>query len=325
VDGVGYALAELIPATYHVDYSGWTDKYSGGIGTVELHTATVLNDGQTIITTGGNTGSGGRTNVYAKDGVSGVVTSKASLPALSWGAAASLLQDGKVCVTGGNNTLISNRVYDSTANTWSTKANLPATRSAHGQTTLADGTVFIAGGSGTLTSTSYDPIANTYTAKASLPATASRTYLTDFPMVTLQNGKVLTVGGNSYTDECDLYNPSTNSWTVDTPYIGYTYSAAAGLLIDGRVIAMGGYGQSQATALYDPSTSTWTSISGSMPMSVMHYKHSISIISALDDYLWILGGNNTSVTLSNAWGGRVASDIPIKGRKNLLAYLASKN
>lgn len=62
---------------------------------------------------------------------------------------ATLLQNGKVLVTGGNNsngTIKNTELYDPTSGTWSTTGNLNTDRAFHTATLLPNGKVLVAGG-----------------------------------------------------------------------------------------------------------------------------------------------------------------------------------
>jgi hypothetical protein len=80
----------------------------------------------------------------------------------------------------------------------------------------------------------------------------------------LQDGRVLVTGGSSAVaiNSCELYDPSTGSWS-DTGKMkkGRTGHGAV-LLPDGRVLVAGGLGSTtplpELTETYDPATGLWT-------------------------------------------------------------------
>jgi hypothetical protein len=79
----------------------------------------------------------------------------------------------------------------------------------------------------------------------------------------LSNGNVIVCGGEysnagSETNKCELYNPSTNSWTAIAPPPGWTNigDAPCCVLPDGRFLL--GYYNGTKTAFLDPHTLTWT-------------------------------------------------------------------
>src|SRR5581483_2453527 len=87
------------------------------------------------------------------------------------------------------------------------------------------------------------------------------------PAVTLPNGKVLVAGGNNpfsgRTTECELYDPTTGTWSV-TGAMNFARSAhTLTLLPDGTVLAAGGNGNNDAET-YDPATGAWTPTANAM-------------------------------------------------------------
>lgn len=154
--------------------------------------------------------------------------------------------------------------------------SLNQVRMGHTATLLANGQVLIAGGYGgypnsgnddVLSSVEiYDPASKTFSFTGGL-ATARELHTA----TTLQNGKVLIVGGatpigGGYTQEtasAEIYDPSTGLFaptgSLTTPRYGHT----ATLLPNGRVLVAGGYQNEtqnsvQTVELYDPTTGTFT-------------------------------------------------------------------
>src|SRR5262252_9930424 len=84
-----------------------------------------------------------------------------------YGAAAALLADGRVLVTGGQASLTTGEVYDPVTNRWTLTGNLVLGRYFHRATTLADGRVLLTGGCiqlacgvATTQAEIYDPVTN---------------------------------------------------------------------------------------------------------------------------------------------------------------------
>lgn len=183
------------------------------------------------------------------DGTTGSATSSCELynPSTgTWSNAAStnaaryfhgttLLQDGKVLVTGGTTSRFpigSAEVYDPTANTWTLTGNMVTARYAHTATLLTDGTVLVAGGEGTSIScgkdcTSYIPTsrveiyneaAGTFTAATSL--TQAQAY---HSATLLGSGRALANGGIGHTATCCVV---LNGASVYTP-LTLTFSATS--------------------------------------------------------------------------------------------------
>jgi YVTN family beta-propeller protein len=192
---------------------------------------------------------------------------------------ATLLPNGKVFVSGGNNYydgawhyLNSTDLYDPVARTFSAGANLLTPRAGHTSVLLADGTVLVAGGDNGGYSPAaeiYDP--NTNTTKVTGSMKRSRAW---FASVLLKSGKVLIVGGSSLGDNtCELYDPTTGLFTLtgSTNVFHGNYMTAT-LLPNGKVLVAGGYTGSQVNdaEIYDPETGTFT-LTGSFNKS--HWMH----------------------------------------------------
>lgn len=130
------------------------------------------------------------------------------------GATATLLNDGRVLLAGGNATLspggtaVSNlaELYSPTSNTWTAAGSLNIGRSGHTATLLANGKVLVTGGvdhSNKVMSSAevYDPATDTWSLTASLPVAAIGHTAT-----LLANGQVLVVGGETGPGLGDIPN-----------------------------------------------------------------------------------------------------------------------
>ncbi|HEX5752830.1 MAG TPA: kelch repeat-containing protein [Archangium sp.] len=212
--------------------------------------------------------------------------------------AASLLPDGRILVTGGQDgtgTLASAEVYSPLAGTWTATAAMTSARYYHGANLLADGKVLVTGGySGSValaTAELYDPATGTWTSAGTM---ASARYL--HAATLLPDGKVLVTGGyraSAVLATAELYDPATGTWTSAGTMASVRYHHAATLLPDGKVLVTGGYNGavSLATAeLYDPATGTWTS-AGSMGSP--RYSHSATLLP--DGKVLVAGGYNGAV------------------------------
>lgn len=197
--------------------------------------------------------------------------------------AATLLPNGKVLVTGGENAtytpVASAELYDPSSGTFSPTGNMTVGRAGHTATLLNNGKVLIAGGySGTTGNAAvsraelYDPATNTFAATTG-SMTAARTYHT---ATLLQSGKVLIAGGDvmSYNASsqslasAEIFDPSSGSFTATGSMTVPRESHAATLLNSGKVLITGGsdgaYGYTPTATLYatsetfDPSTDQFT-------------------------------------------------------------------
>lgn len=128
---------------------------------------------------------------------------------------------------------------------------------------LADGRVLLAGGCCAHDSESgathfFDPTTNQFTRGPDM--STSRRFDEPNELLTLPDGRVLTVGGRN---PGDIYDPVTNTWTPTSPNSMGGQLSGVAPLADGTVLVrtMGPRGDE----IYDPDTDTWrtTSMSGS--------------------------------------------------------------
>ncbi len=179
----------------------------------------------------------------------------------------SVLEDGKVFVTGGYIPTILNttEIYDPVANTWTNKASMINARRLHTQVTFKDAQgnskVMVMGGlnsTGTqLKSTEiYDPLSDAWTAAPDMNYTRFSA-----SAVTLSDGRILVVGGNSNVDNTsEVYSPSDNSWRIYNTSFPTRLDVEIALLgssAGNKVLATGGSGVTDAQ-LFDPLTNTWS-------------------------------------------------------------------
>jgi N-acetylneuraminic acid mutarotase len=254
------------------------------------HTATLLRDGRVLVAGGKNTRSGGPSSPSALgsaeiyDPVRRTWTMTGEMADIRFAHTATLLNDGKVLVVGGSTKeverppIASAELYDPRSGTWASAGALPDARANHTASLLGDGRVLVAGGlsagtapDGKLATTTsvelYDPGTNSWSAGP--PTGVARTLHT---ATTLQNGKVLIVGGfgtgyGDFLKAAELFDPVTNSWTVAGLAIGGRAVHTASLLPNGSVLVVGGGPayedpgsrvDSIATSeVYDPGTNRW--------------------------------------------------------------------
>ncbi len=178
------------------------------------------------------------------------------------GHTATLLGNGKVLVTGGDNSgaLASSELYDPATGTFSATGSLSTARSYHTATLLGNGKVLITGGynSGSpLASTElYDSATGTFSATGSM-ATARGFHTATL----LGNGKVLVTGGLSPVTlaSSELYDPATGTFSATGSLTTARYAHTATLLSNGKVLITGGdNGRLSSSELYDPATGTFS-------------------------------------------------------------------
>ena len=212
---------------------------------------------------------------------------------------ATLLNDGKVLVVGGDARevlrycgppfhctrhvpLASAELFDPASGSFAGTGNMVAPRTLHAATLLGDGKVLVTGGdSGNDFSTPlataeifdistgmFTPTSNMVNARAGHTATL------------LANGKVLVAGGSS-GDAAELFDPATGEFTATGSMETSRTNATATLLKNGDVLVTGGddaSGNPVATAeLYDPATGMFTP-TGSM--SVARAAHTATLLTS---------------------------------------------
>jgi hypothetical protein len=195
-----------------------------------------------------------------------------SLNTARYHLAGTLLQDGMVLVSGGNdfdgNKFTSAELYDPSSGTWGNTGSMNVERSYHTVTLLANGKALVTGGLSNAGVEArcelYDPATGTWS------FTGNMNVAREFhSAVLLADGRVLVAGGGLKATE--IYDPSTGTWsptgnTIDK-HVNDFVPVPLTVLSDGRVLIEGGKAEhNQTTAiaeLYDPATGQW-SVTGSL-------------------------------------------------------------
>ncbi len=150
---------------------------------------------------------------------------------------------------------------------WSpANGDLVQERDSHTSTLLNDGRLIIAGGDSggdDLDSVEFYDSATGFSQEiAGVKLNHARSSHT---ATLLRNGKILVAGGfNAVVNpvESELFDPSTNKWTISGSLHQDRYFHTATLLNNGQVLVVGGYANSGQTLksaeLYDPATGKWT-------------------------------------------------------------------
>jgi len=195
-------------------------------------------------------------------GDSGVIdTGVASMGQGRWGHTATLLEDGRLLVVGGDETFrkpsATAEIYDLTG-MWSSAGSMVEKRAGgHTATLLTDGRVLVVGGS--MLTELYDPSSGQWSSAGNIER--ARLWHT---ATLLEDGRVLIAGGEDANSRkafltAEIYDPSTGEWS-STGGLAEDHSRDKAILLDdGKVLIMG----MLLTEIYDPATGTW-SLAGKM-------------------------------------------------------------
>ncbi len=243
---IAIASAEIFdPATKAFTLTGDMNEPRDG------HTATLLPNGQVLITGGWNQSSRTATaELY--DPQTGKFEYTGSMMAPRQGLTATLLKNGQVLIAGGdsarNTPQLTAELYDPATKTFVSTGTLNTGRSAHTSTLLDDGTVLVVGGtSGNDTILSSAEIYDPGTGKFTLTGNANMIRY-KHGAVLLKDGNVLILGGSNQNDwtgkykSAEIYNVKTGMFTRTSDMNGkrFKLADAALLLPDGNVLVGGG-------------------------------------------------------------------------------------
>ncbi len=214
-----------------------------------LHQASLLNDGR-VLATGGINNNVGTAGAEIYNPSTNQWVSVASMSIARYGHRMNTLPDGRVLITGGqasNNTYLqSAEIYNPATNTWALAEPMSTQRFGHTTTLLPNGKVLVAGGIGSgdplASAEIYDHVSGSWISAANMKE--NRLYHT----ATLRSdGKVLVTGGISkqaqgytITNTTEIYDPTTNTWSVGPiMFTPRSYHATVELNND-NVLAVGG-------------------------------------------------------------------------------------
>src|SRR5579862_570447 len=220
------------------------------------------------------------------------------------GAAAALLQDQRVLITGGNDgsgALSSVEVF-STDGSFALGTPMSVPREQHVAVVLQDGRVLVAGGAtsgGAATNSAeiFTPGVDTWSAvaggmvEARFAATA----------ILLADGRVLIAGGQNAatpSQTAEIFDPVAGVFSIAGSLSAPRMELASALMSDGRVLITGGSNGNAplgTTDIFDPTTNT---ISAGPALTTVRMGHSAT--SLLDGRVLVAGGNNGSQDLASA-------------------------
>jgi N-acetylneuraminic acid mutarotase len=262
------ATAELYdPAT-----RAWSP--AGAMATARyLHAATLLPNGKVLVS-GGISGSTAVPTNELYDPVTNTWSAAAPMIAPRFSHTATLLNTGKVLVSGGLNVstaIATAELYDPATNTWAATGSMATSRYYHTANLLPNGKVVVTGGfSSTVVATAeqYDTATGTWAAAGSMTQARHQ-----HAAALLADGKLLVSGGvnddhgKATIASAELYDASTNSWSVVGSMAQPRNRHTATVLANGKVLVMGGVelgalgGETvlASAELYDPVSKTWSS------------------------------------------------------------------
>jgi hypothetical protein len=231
-----------------------------------------------------------------------------ALPNPTYAEGAVVLNNGKVLEADGD----SSYVYDPSTGVWGSDATMAV---GHGTnpslTLLQNGKVLAVGGYDCLTCADvYDPTSNTWTATAN-QCSYSRVQTTS---ILLNNGNVLVFGSASLDSgqtTAELYNPTTNRFTVTGALLSNISSCPAVLLDNGNPLVWG-FGNifytgdsSEVVQIYNATTGTWfspasTGIGTSNNELVKMSNNQVLVVAGgaggtAVPYCWLINGNLTGI------------------------------
>ena len=237
----------------------------------------------------------------------GTWTSAVSLSQPRSNASAVMLSDGRVLITGGDDSSgpLQSAEIIATDGTTAPAAAMNVARSRHFAVSLSDGRVLAGGGvssgGGTTNSAElYDPSADSWTQIN--PMTSARANAT---AALLQDGRVLIAGGENSgnpNNTIEIYDPSTGSFNFAGTLSAPRTKHAMAVLCDGRVLIVGGSDGTNALAssdIFDPSSGN---TSAGPSLATARYGHSATTL--LNGTVLVAGGattgSNGAVELASA-------------------------
>ncbi len=221
-----------------------------------------------------------------------------------WGHTATLLEDGRVLIVGGQSTpsrkLSSAEIFDPATETWSAASDMGHTRSSgHRSVMLKDGRVLALGENDDGVAEIYDPSTDQW-ADAGVMIQARR-----WPSATLlPDGRVLVAGGLDATKagreeliSAEIFDPATGEWTQTSDMEQVHAGHSALLLPDGKVLIVGRY----MGELFDPSAETWSP--GGTPTRERSFGTTADLLS--DGRVLVTGGRYQQ----GGWSGAI---VPVR-------------
>ena len=211
-------------------------------------------------------------------------------------AAAALLSDGRILVTGGDMGTgpVASADFINVDGTISAAPPMIFARSKHVALVLQDGRILVAGGitaggSSTSSAEIFDSVANSWT-NVGAGMTEARSSAT---AVVLQDGRVLIAGGQngtSISSTIEIFDPTLGTFTPAGMMSSPRTQHAMAALENGRVIIVGGNSGTApvaSTDVFDPVAGT---VSAGPSLAIARFGHSATTL--LNGQVVVIGGNN---------------------------------
>ena len=234
----------------------------------------------------------------------------------TWNRIATLLHDGRILVTGGQEMAgveprASNScsIFDPVTETWTATSDLNLGRYNHTVTLLPNGFVLVAGrvatelvhghysyfSSGRIETSepTADPVNWSWTETSETLNEARHKHTATL----LSDGQVLVAGGTpSFSGGggfpfVEIFDPATEVWTMTADLNVPRSEHTATMLLDGRVLVAGGSGSPASFELFDPTTEIWT-----MPPEILNADRSGHTATMLPDGRVMVVSGDTSET-----------------------------
>jgi len=226
------------------------------------------------------------------------------------GHATTLLEDGRVLVTGGiadvdgtNRVSRFAELYDPTTGNWEPTGDMIEPQGGHKTVLLKDNTVLVVGSKsepsqggtvfviGETTAELYNPVTGTWSEAGKLPNDHGER----FTVTLLDDGQVLVAGGGTrgryllpnITASMDVYDPATGEWSTIADMTSKSWGHTASTLSDGAILFVG----MRFVEIYEASTETWTSI-GELS-DERNGAHTATLLK--DGRVFIVGGSDLAI------------------------------
>lgn len=206
------------------------------------HTATWFSDAsgnERVLVVGGSYQDSSLESVWIYAPDTGQWSPRAAIPSARARHTATLLDDGRILITGGEieDAVDDDRafLYDPSSNQWTEAAPMAGGRERHTATLLPGGDVLVTGAFAT--AERYHPATDSWAPVGSIPYDETAK---EHAAVRLPSGAVLVSGGTNDPTGAALFYPDTNTWKDVSPMLSARLDHAAAVLDDGRVLLTGG-------------------------------------------------------------------------------------